>query len=97
MSAAAFACPGCGHPLRHTTPPKSRIVFMLLGLFLGGIGVHNFYAGHIAKGVFQLLFALLGVSWLGPMSCGAVYVLWGIYILIDSVVTSHDGDGRRMI
>lgn len=26
-------------------PAKSRVVCILLALFLGGLGIHNFYAG----------------------------------------------------
>lgn len=26
--------------------PKSRLAYILMGLFLGGLGVHNFYAGY---------------------------------------------------
>lgn len=33
---------------------KSRGVYVMLGVFLGALGVHNFYAGHIARGVAHL-------------------------------------------
>ena len=43
---------------------RKRMVFALLGLFLGFLGAHNFYAGYLAKGVAQLALTL-GASWLG--------------------------------
>jgi len=35
--------------------PKDWLVTLLLCLFLGGLGVHRFYTGHIGIGVAQLL------------------------------------------
>ncbi|MCK9493110.1 MAG: zinc ribbon domain-containing protein [Acholeplasmataceae bacterium] len=38
---------------------KNRLVAGLLGLFLGGLGIHNFYLGHTKKGITKIvLFAL---------------------------------------
>lgn len=58
----AEICPDCGVRQRgmasHSTAPngKSRIAAALLALFLGGIGVHRFYLGHIGLGFVYLLF-----------------------------------------
>ena len=60
-------CPHCGQPLKakdfsydgyaaNGMPIKSRVAAGLLALFLGGIGVHKFYCGHIGLGVIYLLF-----------------------------------------
>ena len=35
---------------------RSRVVAGLLGIFLGGLGIHKFYCGKIAQGVLYLLF-----------------------------------------
>ena len=43
---------------------KSKIVAGLLGLFLGTLGVHNFYLGYTGKAVAQLLLTLIG--WIIP-------------------------------
>lgn len=43
---------------------KSRIAYIVLGLFLGCLGVHNFYAGYTSRGVIQLLITLLFGWWL---------------------------------
>ena len=34
----------------------SKVGYVLLALFLGGLGIHNFYAGRIGLGVLYLLF-----------------------------------------
>lgn len=38
-------------------PPKSRIVAGILGLLLGGLGVHKFYLGNIGLGIVYLIFS----------------------------------------
>ena len=43
---------------------KSRLVALLLAVFLGYFGVHRFYAGQIATGIVYLFtFGLLGLGW----------------------------------
>lgn len=37
---------------------KSRGIYVMLGLFLGCFGIHNFYAGHIARGIAHLVLAV---------------------------------------
>lgn len=34
----------------------NKVVYILLCLFFGGIGIHKFYAGHIVAGILYLLF-----------------------------------------
>ena len=47
---------------------KSKIVAGLLGLFLGTLGVHNFYLGYTGKAVAQLLLTLIGwIILIGPI------------------------------
>lgn len=40
------------------TNQKSRGIYVMLGLFLGCFGIHNFYAGHIARGIAHLVLAI---------------------------------------
>lgn len=44
-------------------PPLSRGVYILLGILLGWIGIHNFYAGYPIRGFLQIVATfLLAVS-----------------------------------
>ena len=40
------------------THAKSRGVYIILGLFFGCLGIHNFYAGRNGVGVAQLLITI---------------------------------------
>ena len=62
---------------------KSKIVAGLLGLFLGTLGVHNFYLGYTGKAVAQLLLTLVGwiLLGLGPIAAAIWGFVEGIIIL----------------
>ncbi len=68
--AAPIAAPG----------QKSRIAALLLAIFLGGLGVHNFYLGRVGLGVAQLLISLLSfgmlawASWIWAVIEGILYM-----------------------
>lgn len=68
--------------------PKSRVAFILLGVFLGGFGIHNFYAGYTGKAVAQLL-ANLFLFWTVVVPLG----IW-IWILVEVITVTHDAQGR---
>lgn len=65
---------------------KSKMAAGLLGIFLGGWGIHNFYLGYTGKGIAQILVTLL--------TCG-IGSLWGliegIMILAGSITTDANG------
>lgn len=69
---------------------RSRLVFVLLALFLGGLGIHNFYAGYGGRGVTQLMIMLF-TGWLG-----IGILINGIWALIEIVAVDTDADGLRM-
>lgn len=72
----------------------------LLGIFLGGLGVHNFYLGFYTKAVIQLLLTLIGWIFfgIGPV---AAYI-WGLVegvLIIGSDATSSwhvDANGVQL-
>ena len=74
--------------------PKKKVVAGLLGIFLGGIGVHNFYLGYTGKAVGQLLLTILSCGVLSFISC-----IWGliegIMILTDTI--TEDGKGNKLV
>jgi TM2 domain-containing membrane protein YozV len=75
-------------PVMVVTPPKSRVAYVLLGLFLGGLGIHNFYAGRTGHAVAQLLIVVLG-WWLLFIP---VLIVW-VWVLIEVITVTRDGQG----
>lgn len=61
ISDMAKSCPSCGHPTKNVSDLKSKVVFVLLALFLGGIGVHRMYLGDWGLGIAYLLFCWTGI------------------------------------
>ena len=69
---------------------KSRIVYIVLGWFLGFLGIHNFYAGWTQCAVAQLAITVL-FGWLFiPL------IAVGIWILIELCTVKIDGHGIPM-
>ncbi len=79
--------PAYGYP-----QPKSKLAAGLLGIFLGGLGIHRFYLGHTTIGVIQLVLTVL----LGIFTFGLVG-LWGfiegIMILAGASYFQRDAKG----
>jgi TM2 domain/Protein of unknown function (DUF2510) len=73
-------------PSGYALSPKSRTVAVILGFFLGGLGIDRFYLGNIGMGVAKLL-----VGWL----------TLGIWPLIDWIIilvgSAHDGEGLPVV
>lgn len=73
-------------------PQKSRIAAGLLGIFLGALGIHNFYLGRTGIAVIQLLVTLLSLGILAT----AVWIwalIEGIMILSGSPSFRTDARG----
>ena len=52
---------------------KSKVAAGLLGIFLGVLGIHNFYLGYTGKAVAQLLITVLSLGFLSFISA-----VWGL-------------------
>lgn len=80
VTPGAAICTNCGFATAPVPNPnaKSKLAAGLLGIFLGSIGVHNFYLGFTGKAVAQLLITVL--------SCGALSVVSGIWGLIEGIM-----------
>jgi len=72
-------------------PQKSKMAAGLLGIFLGGLGVHNFYLGYTGKAVAQLLISLLTCGF-GAFVSGIWGLVEGIMILTGSIAV----DGKNV-
>ena len=84
---AAF-CLKCGVALNNVAPgvvQKSKLTAGLLGVFLGGLGVHSFYLGYTGKGVAQILLSF----------CFGAGYIWGLIegILILTGSINKDANG----
>lgn len=90
----AAVCLNCGvavnnAPVIDPSIQKSKLVAGLLGIFLGSIGVHNFYLGYTGKAVAQLLISVL--------TCGAGAAVTGIWGVIEGIMLlcgKIDKDGK---
>ncbi len=77
----AYACTHCGIALSKPViagEQKSKLAAGLLGIFLGYLGVHNFYLGYTGKAVAQLLITIL--------TCGAGAMVTSIWGLIEGIL-----------
>ena len=65
--------------------PKSRLAYILLGVLIGSLGIHNFYAGYTGKGIAQLLISVLS---LGALS----WASW-IWAIVEIITVTKDAKG----
>ena len=74
---------------------KSKIAAGLLGIFLGSLGVHNFYLGNTGKAVAQLLLTLIGwIIIVGPIISGIWALIEAILILCSNYGSPWHRDAR---
>lgn len=72
-------------------PPKQLLVGVLLALFLGVFGVHNFYLGKTGMGVAQLI---LTITVVGAIVSLPWALIQSIMILVGSI---NDADGNPLV
>lgn len=83
----AAVCVNCGVAFApaFTGEQKSKLTAGLLGIFLGGLGIHNFYLGYTGKAIAQIALSL----------CFGIGAIWGlvegIMILTGSINTDAKG------
>jgi len=65
--------------------PKSRTVYILLAVFLGAYGVHNFYAGDKKAGLIKLLVTFL--------TCFIGALPMFIWAIVDAINVKQDAQG----
>jgi TM2 domain-containing membrane protein YozV len=71
------------------TPRRSHLTYILLGVFLGAFGGHNFYAGYTKRGVMQLLLTVLSCFFGGVIS-------W-IWAIVEVLTVKQDNDGVAFV
>ena len=93
-------CPVCGQKVDgskiNNPNQRSKIGAGLLGIFIGYLGVHNFYLGYTSKGIAQILLTTIGIfaCGLGPIISWTWGLVEGILILTGSI--NLDADGNRL-
>lgn len=72
---------------------KQKIVAGILGIFLGSLGIHNFYIGKTNRGILQLVLSLLTAGIAGIWG-----FIEGILILVSKPGTPwhQDAAGREL-
>ncbi len=66
---------------------KSKVAAGILGILLGGLGIHNFYLGYTKKALIQLLVSVLSVGILAW-----AMAIWG---LVEGILILVGNDGFR--
>ena len=80
----AVICVHCGCAVQGRYIPatsKNWVVALLLCIFLGGIGAHRFYTGHIGIGVIQLL----------TLGCCGIWTLIDLIMILCGAYKAADG------
>ncbi len=76
---------------------KGRGVYIVLGLLLGGLGAHNFYAGRYAVGAAQaVLTVVVAAVTLALDMAPAALLLVPIWVVLEICTVEVDGEGRKM-
>ena len=81
--------PAPAGPIHGYEPRKSRVVFVLLAVFLGAFGGHNFYAGYVKKAVIQLCITLF--------SCFTGSFISWIWAIVEACMVNRDDDGIAFV
>lgn len=64
---------------------KSRLAYLLLAFFLGHMGIHDFYAGYVGRGIAQLLITVC--------SFGLLFWVSWLWAIIEMIVVTKDAKG----
>ena len=70
----------------HREGQRSQLIYVVLALFFGAFGIHNFYANRWGRGLIQLLLTV-GTGFIGAV----ISSLWSV---MNIFTIETDGDGR---
>ena len=70
-----------------STAHKTRLAYILLALFLGTLGIHNFYAGHTKHGVIKLVLLV---------ACGLGLIVNPIWSIVEIITVKQDAQGNTL-
>ena len=99
LTEGAVYCTNCAAPVQDSPVQprnvgKNRVVVGLMALFLGTLGIHNFYLGYKNRALAQILISTVG----GIFSCGIATLAVAVWSLIESIqiftgTIAADADG----
>ena len=92
MTFGGYGLPSRAHPhstLTQAAFPKNRTAFILLGVFLGFLGAHNFYAGYRRRAVAQLCVSVF------TLFLGAI-ASW-IWAIVEVCTVERDAENHYML
>jgi TM2 domain-containing membrane protein YozV len=102
LPSGAESPPGPGSPF-YRPPRCSRIAYVLLGVFLGAFGVHNFVAGYNRRAVTQLIVSLMccllvltGFVCCVFLPAAAGVAAMYIWAIVEVCTVSRDAEGVPM-
>lgn len=75
----------CRMPYLSDGKPRIRLNYILLALFAGVFGIHDFYAGYTNRGILAFILTL---TWFGS-------IISAIMALYDIATVTHDAAGVR--
>lgn len=64
---------------------KDRVAYVLLAVFLGHLGIHNFFAGYTSRAVIQLVITIV--------TCGFGALVTWIWAIIEAITVTKDAQG----
>ncbi|WP_082814766.1 TM2 domain-containing protein [Collimonas fungivorans] len=79
-----------------TKSRKRRWIYIVLALLIGAIGIHNFYAGYVGRGLAQILTTVLMMLAAFIFKFPVSFVLVSIWVLIEIFAVTKDSAGDRL-
>ncbi len=74
-----------------TQGDKSKVVAGILGILLGGLGIHKFYLGYTKEGIIQILLSFVCVGGLIGLIEGIIYLTKSDEEFAATYVTGRKG------
>ncbi len=77
---------------------KDRVIYVLLAIFLGELGVHNFFAGYTNRAIWQLVACIVIIPIAAIITCGIGLLLYfplKIWAIIEACTVTQDAKGVR--
>jgi len=93
MNLGYATAPNLGYAQSASAPvrsPKNRTAYIVLGVFLGALGVHNFYAGYTARAVSQVCLSIFTL----PFVPFLAMVSWA-WAIVEICIVDKDSNGLQ--